>query len=626
MRFPPALLDDIRARLPVSQVAARHVRLQKRGREYVGLSPFKNEKTPSFTVNDQKQFYHCFSTGEHGDIFKFVMTIEGLGFGEAVERLAEEAGVALPTASPQVIEQEAENDRLRRLVAASQAFFTAQLAAPAGRETRAYVSERGLTTDVVDTFGIGFAPNDRHALTRHLAAQGFSEREIVRAGMAIADDRGGAAYDRFRNRLMFPIRDVRGRPVAFGGRALSSEQKAKYLNSPETPLFHKGHMLFNADQARKAAHSSGEIVVGEGYMDVIALHRAGMAQAVAPLGTALTDDQLKLLWTMADEPILCFDGDAAGRRAAERALELALPHLQPGKSLRFAFLPEGLDPDDLLAQAGPTAVRGVLDKARPLIDVLWKSAWEAGEWTTPERRTALKAILMEKTSRIRHDDLRTGYQRELRDRHWQAFARNGGGRRKGEDRHKAMARGSPQAMTTVRPARRDGNGQAYAGSLVTSAIVSNERLAGAARDALILRALINHPWLLDEYAEEVAELRIAWPQLAVLRDALLDLHSGVDNLDTIDLSDHLARLGQEPALATIGRLTAHEVAGFSHPDASGDVVLTGWHECFTARRCEALDEAIEEARREAERSGESEAYDKVIALRSERDRLNLRTA
>src|SRR5262245_10415779 len=334
MRYPPSLLDEIRARLPVSQVVGRKVALKRAGREFKGLSPFKSEKTPSFTVNDRKGFYHCFSTGEHGDIFTFLMKTEGLDFPEAVERLAQEAGVPMPKAGPRDAEAEDQRGRLYQLLAASIVFFEKQLAGPQGAEARRYLAKRGLDAEGIARFRLGYAPGSKSALKEHLALAGFTAAEMAASGMLIAGDDIPVSYDRFRHRIMFPISDMKGRIIAFGGRALDPEAPAKYLNSPETPLFHKGANLYNAYNARGPAHDKGQIVVVEGYVDVIALAQAGFAETVAPLGTALTEDQLRLLWRMAPEPVLCFDGDAAGRRAAFRAVEIVLPHLKPGLSVQ----------------------------------------------------------------------------------------------------------------------------------------------------------------------------------------------------------------------------------------------------------------------------------------------------
>ncbi len=355
MRFSPNLLDEIRGRLPVSQVVGRKVALKKAGREFKGLSPFKIEKTPSFTVNDQKGFYHCFASGEHGDIFTFVMKTEGLDFPEAVERLAAEAGVAMPRREERTPEQEDQRERLLKLLESSAAFFETSLRGAAGGAARRYLDQRGVQRETIGAFRIGYAPESRSGLREYLKAKGFSIADMAVAGMVIAGDDIPEPYDRFRNRVMFPICDMKGRVIAFGGRALDANAPAKYLNSPETPLFHKGHMLFNAARARPAAHQKDRIVVVEGYLDVVALFEAGFAEAVAPLGTALTEDQVRLLWRFAPEPVLCFDGDSAGRKAAHRAIDTALPILAPGRSVAFAFLPDGLDPDDIIRHQGPDA-------------------------------------------------------------------------------------------------------------------------------------------------------------------------------------------------------------------------------------------------------------------------------
>ncbi len=416
MRYPPHILDEIRARLNVSDVVGRTVALKKKGREYAGLSPFKSEKTPSFFVNDQKGFYHCFASGEHGDIFTFLMKTEGLAFPEAVERLAEEAGVELPKRQAADPERETERDRLLALHEATATFFSKSLTSGPARHARDYLERRGVTRDTIDTFGLGFAPNSRTALTKHLEGRGFKPGELVKAGVQIAGEDIREPYDRFRNRIMFPIGDARGRIVAFGGRALDADQPAKYLNSPETPIFHKGHLLFNAHRARQAAHDAGDLLVVEGYMDVIALAQAGLPHAVAPLGTALTGEQISTLWRMCPEPTLCFDGDEAGRRAAYRAIDTALPLLKAGYSLHFAFLPKGLDPDDLVRTEGPDAMNEVLEKRHALVDTLWQREWDAADWSTPERRAKLENQLRTLVRAIQDPGVRNHYGRIIAEK------------------------------------------------------------------------------------------------------------------------------------------------------------------------------------------------------------------
>src|SRR5438067_6581684 len=400
MRFTPQFLDELRARLPVSEVVGRRVKLKRAGREWKGLSPFQQEKSPSFTVNDQKGFYHDFSSGKHGDIISFLMETEGVGFTEAVERLASMAGVPLPAVTPDAARQEQRRKTLHDVMDLAAKFFSDTLASRNGAKARGYLGDRAISPSTQLQFRLGYAPPDRFALKEHLGAQGISTEDMVEAGLLVGGDDIPVPYDRFRDRVMFPITDARGRVIAFGGRALEKDAQAKYLNSPETPLFHKGGTLYNIAAARKVAHEGAQIVVVEGYIDVIAMVTAGYEAAAAPLGTALTEDQLALLWKMADEPVLCFDGDGAGRRAAYRALDLALPHVKPGKTVAFALLPEGQDPDDLARSGGREAIAEVIGAARSLSDMLWQRETEAGGFDTPERRAGLDQRIAEVTNVI----------------------------------------------------------------------------------------------------------------------------------------------------------------------------------------------------------------------------------
>jgi len=422
MRFTPQFLEELRARLLVSEVVGRRVKLKKAGREFKGLSPFQQEKTPSFTVNDQKQFYHDFSTGKHGNIFDFVMETEGVSFPEAVERLAAMAGLPLPAVTPDAARHEQRRKTLHDVMDLAAKFFADTLASRNGAKARGYLGDRAITPATQLQFRLGYAPPDRFALKEHLGAQGISTDDMVEAGLLIGGDDIPVPYDRFRDRVMFPIADARGRVIAFGGRALEKDVPAKYLNSPETPLFHKGDNLYNLATARQAAHDGAPLIVVEGYVDVIAMVTAGFAGAVAPLGTALTENQLALLWRMADEPILCFDGDRAGQKAAYRAADLALPLLTPGKSLRFALLPEGQDPDDLARAGGRMAIEEVISAARPLADMIWSREIEGGTFATPERRAALEAKINELSNGIRDEVVRRYYRQDLAERLQRTFA------------------------------------------------------------------------------------------------------------------------------------------------------------------------------------------------------------
>src|ERR1700733_5174050 len=422
MRFTPQFLEELRARLPVSEVVGRRVKLKKAGREWRGLSPFQQEKTPSFFVNDQKQAWFDFSSGKNGNIFDFLMQTEGVSFPEAVERLANMAGLPLPAVTPDAARHEARRKTLHDVMELAAKFFAETLASRFGAKARGYLADRVISPATQVQFRLGYAPGDRFALKEHLGAQGISVEDMVETGLLIGGDDIPVPYDRFRDRVMFPITDVRGRVIAFGGRALEKDVPAKYLNSPETPLFHKGDNLYNLSSARLATHNGATLVVVEGYVDVIAMVGAGYPASVAPLGTALTENQLALLWKMADEPILCFDGDKAGQKAAWRAADLALPHLKPGKSLRFALLPEGQDPDDLARSGGRAAIEEVISAARGLADVIWSREIEGGTYATPERRAALEKRIGELSNGIRDEVVRRYYRQDLAKRLQQTFA------------------------------------------------------------------------------------------------------------------------------------------------------------------------------------------------------------
>jgi DNA primase len=543
MRFTPQFLDDLRARLPVSEVVGRRVKLKRAGREWKGLSPFQQEKSPSFTVNDQKGFYHDFSSGKHGDIISFLMETERVGFTEAVERLAVMAGVPLPAATPEAARHEQRRKTLHDVMELAAKFFADTLASRHGAKARGYLADRAISPAVQLQFRLGYAAGERFALKEHLGSQGIPVEDMVEAGLLVAGDDIPVPYDRFRDRVMFPITDLRGRVIAFGGRALEKDVPAKYMNSPETPLFHKGDNLYNLPAARLATHNGAPLVVVEGYVDVIAMVGAGFAASVAPLGTALTENQLALLWKMVDEPILCFDGDKAGQKAAWRAADLALPHLKPGKSLRFALLPEGQDPDDLARSGGRVAIEEVISAARGLADVIWSREIEGGSFATPERRAALESRIGEISNGIRDEVVRRYYRQDLSERLQRTFAPDAarGGYGRGNFRNPAAesarrfgsrgsftpgaagrfeSRGRAQASTASQTINR-GPYQAASPQLALSPIMRGQRSALSRREALILQTLINHPWLLHDHLEEVAALEMAHPEAHRLRAGII---------------------------------------------------------------------------------------------------------
>ena len=392
MAFPQEFLDRIRAMVPIADVVGRKVRLTKRGREHTGLCPFHNEKTPSFTVSEDKGFYHCFGCGAHGDVISFVVEQEGLSFPEAVEKLAGEAGLEVPKSSPQERQREERRGTLYDVVEEACRWYEQQLASKDGQAARDYLSGRGIDRETREAFRLGYAPGGRGALRQAMHARGYKDDQLIAAGLLKQPEDGGSPRDYLFDRVIFPITDRRGHVIAFGGRTMG-EAKAKYLNSPESELFHKGRVLYNLARARRAARDTGELIVAEGYMDVIALAQAGFPAAVAPLGTAITEEQIAELWRLADEPVVCLDGDSAGRRAGYRLIERALPQLKPGFSLRFALLPQGEDPDSLVSAQGAQAFRKIVDGARPLAELLWMKQVENRPLDTPERRAGLRQAL-----------------------------------------------------------------------------------------------------------------------------------------------------------------------------------------------------------------------------------------
>ncbi|MEZ5822282.1 MAG: DNA primase [Xanthobacteraceae bacterium] len=602
MRFTPQFLEEIRARLPVSEVVSKRVRLKKAGKEWKGLSPFQQEKTPSFTVNDQKGFYHDFSSGKHGNIFDFVMETEGVSFPEAVERLASMAGMALPAANPEAARHEQRRKTLHDVMELAAKFFQDTLASRNGARARGYLADRALSPATQLQFRLGYAPAERFALKEYLGAQGIPVGDMVEAGLLIAGDDIPVPYDRFRDRVVFPITDLRGRVIAFGGRALEKDAQPKYLNSPETPLFHKGDNLYNHAPARQAAHNGATLIVVEGYVDVIALVSAGFPAAVAPLGTALTENQLALLWRIADEPILCFDGDRAGQKAAYRAADLALPHLKPGKSLRFALLPEGQDPDDLVRSGGRGAVEDVLSAARPLADMIWSREIEGGSFATPERRAALEARVGELANAIRDEVVRRYYRDDLLARLQRAFAPEGGrggyargpfaGRGGAESPRRPAPRGNvmrgrfpPRGGPggTV-PALAPGPYQAASPQLGASPIMRGQRSAISRREALILLTLVNHPWLLHDHLEEVAALEFAHPEAIKLRAGIMAAfamdhhHSPEPDEQAEKIRADLETRGLTPILQRVERAITTAAVWGAKAGAAREDVLSTWRQ------------------------------------------------
>ena len=507
MSFSPSFLEEIRNRLPLSGIVNARVRMVRAGREFKGCCPFHNEKTPSFYVNDDKQFYHCFGCGAHGDVIGFVMRHDHLSFPEAVENLAAQAGLQVPRDTPIERERFDAEKRLYQLLERATSFFEEQLFALTGREALAYLRERGLNDEAIRRHHIGYAQNDGQSLLRKLTSEGFAIDDIVAVGLAKKAEDRNEHYSFFRNRVIFPVGDRRGRTVAFGARILG-EGEPKYLNSPDHALFHKGHLLYGLSRARTALSQGQPIIVVEGYMDVIALVEAGYSGAIAPLGTSLTDDQIQILWKLLPppesrdasrdySPILCFDGDNAGLRAASRAVDRALPFLTPSQTLRIATMTGAKDPDELIRKSGKSAFDTVLKQAQPMIDVLWNLSLAGRQMRTPEERGAFTAALKKRVNQIKDETLRELYRNEFKKRIDDAFG---------------------WKPRTFSPQGRGKNTQAQTPYLGARLPPQDRQRA---REKIFLALMINHPGLFDEFGENLTLLDIRTPEFASLREKII---------------------------------------------------------------------------------------------------------
>ena len=512
MSLPPGFLDELRTRLSLSQVVGRKVmwdpRKSNQGKgDMWAPCPFHQEKTASFHVDERKGYYYCFGCHAKGDAITFVRETENVSFMEAVEILAGEAGMQMPERDPQAQEKADRRTLLAEVMEQAVQFFRLQLRTGAAAEARAYLDRRGLSVEAQELWEIGFAPDAWQAMWDHLRGKSVDEELILGAGLAKPSQKGGKPYDTFRNRIIFPIRDARGRAIAFGGRAMDPGDNAKYLNSPETELFDKGRSLFNHGRAREAAGKGQPLVVAEGYMDVIALSEAGFNATVAPLGTAVTEHQLQMLWRVADEPIIALDGDTAGLRAAMRVIDLALPLLEAGKSLRFAIMPEGMDPDDLIRASGAAAMQDRLDQAQPMVRLLWQREIEGRVFDSPERKAALDKALREKIMLIRDPSLRSHYGQEINQLRRTLFAPP----RTGWDGRKQRA--APAA--------------ALPGTRASLLATSDGSVETQLREAVILSILVTSPALLGEFESKLEQMACSQPDTTALRDLLLRQSPGV---------------------------------------------------------------------------------------------------
>ncbi len=523
MSLPPGFLDELRTRLSLSQVVGRKVmwdqRKSNQGKgDMWAPCPFHHEKTASFHVDDQKGFYYCFGCHAKGDAISFVKETENVSFIEAVEILAREAGMPMPARDPKAQEKQDRRSQLAEVMEQAVQFFRLQLKTGAGGAARDYLTRRGLDAQALDRWEIGFAPDGWQGLWDHLRGKNVAEDLILGAGLAKPSNKGKKPYDTFRNRIMYPIRDPRGRCIAFGGRAMDPNDNAKYLNSPETELFDKGRSLYNHGPARQAAGKGQPLIVAEGYMDVIALAEAGFGASVAPLGTAITEHQLQLLWRISDEPIIALDGDTAGLRAAMRAVDLALPLLEAGKSLRFALMPDGKDPDDLLRADGPGAVQEVLESAIPMVKLLWQRETEGKVFDSPERKAALDKSLRDKIKLIRDPSIRSHYGQEIKDLRWQLFR---------PQRQPQNRQWQPRGKWQPKPAATPGARASF--------LASSDNADIRMREAAILAIAILNPSVVIQFEAQLEEMECHDPDHAALRAAIL--RHAIDDPD--HLKDHI---------------------------------------------------------------------------------------
>lgn len=610
MRFDERFLDDIKSRLRLSDVIGRTVKLRRQGREYVGLSPFTKEKSPSFFVNDDKGFYHDFSSGKHGDLIDFLQETERLTFVEAVERLAGHAGVPMPVADPAAAAQDRRRQSLGDWLELAAKWYEGELRRPGGRAARDYLIGRGLPESEWARFRIGFAPAGRTALKDYALTKGAHAAELTEAGLLIAPEDGGEAYDRFRDRILFPIADGRGRVISFGGRALDPQARAKYLNGPDTPLFDKGRALFGLHEARRlllAGGAEAALVVVEGYLDVIACQRAQIA-AVAAMGTALTEAQMEMLWRLHPEPTLCFDGDAAGMRAAARAIDRALPHLRSGRSFQFALVSGGKDPDDILREQGPAVLREQLGQTTPFVDALFIRERDASPFDTPERLAGLKQRLRLAAKAIADPDVALAY----RDALFSRFDRLSTAERPAWDRSRPLPR---------RYDRRGALAPAPPAPPTPQLLAAQSGRAGRLdpRSAALARYAITDPEVLEDHWETLEVGGFGHGALDALARELVRLRLEAPGLDMDGQRRHLENCGFSALLNDIDQAAAQAGAPFMKSDVTLAAARSQWSIAFEAvHRLASLEQALASAKLDV-----ADAVDLLAlkALKADRDRL-----
>ncbi|QLF70913.1 DNA primase [Peteryoungia desertarenae] len=629
MRFSNDFLDEIRDRVPISAVIGRRVTWDRKKtnvsrQDYWACCPFHGEKSPSFHCEDRKGRYHCFGCGVSGDHFRFLTDLEGLSFPEAVQQIADMAGIAMPQPDLKAEQREKERTSLQDVMELATQFFQDQLQTASGARARAYLRERGLSGRTIETFRLGYAPESRNALKEYLAGKGVTKEQIEACGLVVHGPDIPVSYDRFRDRIMFPILSSRDKVIAFGGRAMSPDALAKYLNSNETELFHKGNVLYNFARAKRAlqgADGAETLIAVEGYMDVIALYQAGIENAVAPLGTALTENQLQLMWKTTSVPVLCFDGDGAGQRAAFRAVDLALPHLKPGQSLRFAMLPDGKDPDDLVKSDGREPFDRVMAEARPLAEMVWRREVGAGGFDSPEKRAELEARLKQVVAVIADESVRRHYQQDMRDRLYGFFQSSQPGRndRRGPGYQQS---GRSSDRSGGRFAGRPGQGQAFGGvasvsdRLARSGLVRGHQEQPALRESVLALTIVNHPQLLDEDYDEIAAIDYENAALQRLWSALLTAVGGAGlHLQREALIARLEEQGHGAILRGLDQQIRNARLWTATENAAAEDAREGYRQALSLhKRSKALKRQRMELEREVAEATEADDAERIDQL------------
>ncbi|MBB5687245.1 DNA primase [Sphingobium boeckii] len=615
MTLTPQFLDELRARTTLSTLIGKTVKVQRAGREFKACCPFHQEKTPSFTINDEKGFYHCFGCGAHGDAIRWMTDQRGLPFIDAVKELAQNAGMDVPAPDPKAAERAERASGLHEVMEAAAHWFEEQLGGLDGSQAREYLKKRGISDATRRAFGFGFSPDSKSKLK--IALRDFGNAALIEAGLLIQpEEEGREPYGRFRGRLMIPIRDQRGRVIAFGGRILGAGEP-KYLNSPDTPLFDKGRTLYNLDRASPAARKADRVLVVEGYMDVIALAQAGIEECVAPLGTALTEMQIERLWRMSDLPILCFDGDNAGQKAGIRAAERALPHLEPGRSLRFITLPQGQDPDDLVKSGGKAAMEALLAAPEGLADRLWRHEQAAEPLDTPEARAGLRRRLNEHAKAVKDPDVRDQYYNEFRNRFDDAY-----------NQRRDFAPRAGQFPQKSGGFKKDRNGKWMPPDRPVSGsarAIQSEGI-GPVLGKEILAGFLRYPAALAQCSDTLSVLAIGDPALDGLRGFLVDIAFRSQPLERDALGPILAEAGYGALASVLLKANRMRFSFSRDSDETGTALrdLKMAVEAIASRL--ELDAAISEATEQLSIMSDDGCFDEQVRLVAARNEANMRLA